>query len=194
MHSSPKYISAFYKLTMLRNIIFFNSLLFLFTSCKKDRLSKDDELSIQRTPYTGNQLRIDGYYFEKSNNSYFSLYCFYRNGGLLAAGGVFSSTQEMVEYLNKELINSQKYKEYKSNWGVFNIEGNQIKFERWYPSSGGGLPAYVRAGEILNDTTFVIKESYRMQKGKKIEVKERDETYHFKQFSPKPDSTNSFIK
>jgi hypothetical protein len=51
----------------------------------------------------------------------------------------------------------------------------------------------VRAGQILNDTTFVIAESYRMNEGKKTEVKERNETYHFKQFNPKPDSTNRFI-
>ena len=33
-----------------------------------------------------------------------------------------------------------------------------------------------------------------MKKGKKTEVKARNETYHFKQFSPQPDSTNNFIK
>jgi len=52
----------------------------------------------------------------------------------------------------------------------------------------------VREGDIINDTTFVISVSYRMKKGKKTEVKARNETYHFKQFSPQPDSTNNFIK
>ncbi|MDD2412119.1 MAG: DUF1016 N-terminal domain-containing protein [Bacteroidales bacterium] len=33
-----------------------------------------------------------------------------------------------------------------------------------------------------------------IEKGKKTEVKDKNETYHFRQFSPKPDSTNSFIK
>ena len=49
--------------------------------------------------------------------------------------------------------------------GVFIINGQSIKFEKWYPSSGGGLPAYVREGDIINDTTFVISVSYRMKKG-----------------------------
>ena len=162
-------------------------------SCIKDEF-KDDELSIQRTNYTGNQLRIDGYYYEMLNNSYFSSYCFYENGTLIAPGGVFATISEMDNYIIKEFISSQNYKNYKSNWGVFKIENSNIKFEKWYPSSGGGLPAYVREGNIINDTTFVISVSYRMKKGKKTEVKARNETYHFKQFSPKPDSTNNFIK
>ncbi|MBW7845753.1 MAG: hypothetical protein H3C45_08955, partial [Bacteroidia bacterium] len=90
-------------------------------------------------------------------------------------------------------INSDSYKKYKSNWGVFKIEGNFIQFERWYPSDPP-LKAYVRAGTIINDTTFLITESYRMQDGKKTEVKTRNETYYFKQFSPKPDSTNTFVQ
>jgi len=163
------------------------------SNCNKDKIWKDDELSIDRKEYTGNILRVDGYYYDTFNSSYLSLYCFYRNGILLAAGGVFSSIQEMDDYINKEFINSQKYKEYKSNWGVFKTEGNSIQFERWYPSEPL-LKAYIRAGHILNDTTFVITESYRMKKGKKTEVDSESETYHFRQFSPKPDSTNSFIK
>jgi hypothetical protein len=40
----------------------------------------------------------------------------------------------------------------------------------------------------------MFTESYRMKNGKKTEVKVMNETYHFKQHSPKPDSTNTFIK
>jgi hypothetical protein len=82
----------------------------------------------------------------------------------------------------------------KFNWGVFQVNGANIKFERWYPSSGGPLKAYISSGEILNDTTFLITESYRMQKGNKTELKDRNETYYFREFSPKSDSTNKFIK
>ena len=61
----------------------------------------------------------------------------------------------------------------------------------WYSPSGGGTPAYVREGKILNDTTFHITTSYRSNGS---ERHEKDEVYHFRQFYPKPDSTNNFIK
>jgi hypothetical protein len=81
----------------------------------------------------------------------------------------------------------------KYNYGRFLIENDNIKFERWYPGSPP-LPAYIRSGTILNDTTFVITEIYRMKNGNKTEVETgRNEIYHFKQFSPKPDSTNRYV-
>ena len=67
-------------------------------------------------------------------------------------------------------------------YGLFQIEVSIIKIEKWVPSSGGPTKAYLREGEILNDTTF-----YLMHREKK-------EIYHFKQYSPKPDSTNKYIK
>ena len=78
-------------------------------------------------------------------------------------------------------------------WGVFNIKNNQILYERWCPSEPP-YRTYVREGNIINDTTFVITKLYRMVNGKKTEESELNEVYHFKQFSPKPDSTNKFIK
>lgn len=165
----------------------------LFGKCSKEKIWKDDELSIQRTNYSGSQLRIDGFYYLQKDNNYYDCYCFYGNGVVIAAGGLRKSVAELSQYLEKEFINSDSYKKYKSNWGVFKIEGNSIQFERWYPSDPP-LKAYVKAGEIINDSTFVIKEIYRMQGGQKTEVESRNEVYHFKAFSPKPDSTNSFVK
>ncbi|MFH1005243.1 MAG: hypothetical protein V1781_07100 [Bacteroidota bacterium] len=162
-------------------------------NCKKDNPLKDDDLSIKRTNYTGSQLGIDGYYYQKVDATYFSIYFFYRNGIVLSAGGSFSNESEMNNYIVNEFINNKSYQNSKYDWGVFQIENNTILFEHWYPSEYP-YKAYVRAGSILNDTTFLINESYRMQDGKKTEVKTRNETYHFKQFSTKPDSTNNFVK
>ena len=64
-------------------------------------------------------------------------------------------------------------------------------FEKWYPNSPGQPKVYIREGKILNDTTFHITASYRPDGS---ERREKDEIYHFKQFSPKPDSTNNFVK
>jgi hypothetical protein len=160
-------------------------LILTINNCSKIAFWKDDELSISKTPYTGNQLRIDGYYFQLTPNiEWTETFFFYRNGIVLKS------------YINNDTGLFETVISFsKLRYGVFEISNENIKFEKWYPSSPGeGFPAYVRSGHILNDTTFVITESYRMKKGKKTEVDSENETYHFRQFSPKPDSTNSFIK
>lgn len=179
------------KLSKMRLFLF--ALLALTGSCKKDIMRGDDELSIQKMSYTGNQLRTDGYYYQKANASFFSIYFFYNNGIILSAGGVFSNETELEDYIDREFLRNQSYKNSKITWGVFGIDGNIIKFERWYPSQPP-LKAFVREGEILNDTTFVIAESYRVVDGQRTAVTQRNEVYHFKEFNPKPDSTNSFVQ
>ena len=162
----------------------------LTINCKKDK--KDDILSISRTPYTGTELRINGYYYSTWEDMIYIMF-FYRNGIHLNGGGFPKS--ELVDY-ETEYKNGTFYnhvKEWKYMWGVFKIEGNKIFFERWY-SSEPPLKAFVCDGNIINDTTFNITESYRMQNGEKTMVSTINEIYYFKQFSPKPDSTNSFVQ
>ena len=176
------------------NLIMIAVSLVMFGNCKKgDSLLNHDELSIPRQNYSGNELRVDGYYYTEANGSLFSPSFFYRNGVFLDAGGSFKDYFEMDSYIVKEFISSTKYKSYRVLWGVFLIEGNSVKFEHWYPSSGGPMKAYVREGLILNDTTFHITKSYRNQNGEKTEVDTENEIYYFRAFSPKPDSTNGFI-
>ncbi len=81
---------------------------------------------------------------------------------------------------------------YKYDWGVFQIDGTQIKYEKWVASEGP-FSAFTYEGVILNDTTFVINKGYRMMDIDKKAPTEVNWEYHFKEFSPKPDSTNRFI-
>lgn len=71
------------------------------------------------------------------------------------------------------------------------MENSVIKIEQWYPGVGGPHPVRIKTGTVLNDTTFRLTESTN-QKGR--DRKTIDQTYHFRQFGPKPDSTNRFIK
>ncbi len=165
------------------------SVLVISSKCKKDKL--DDKLSLSKIFYVGNGLRTDGYFFQQKDGYYYTLYCFYKNGIILYLGGGYSQN-DIVE-LEAKIRDGRFYnfaKNTKDYWGVFQIIGYRIQFERWYPSSGGSLPAYIRTGLILNDTTFYISLSTRSNGS---EASNEKETYHFKKFSPKPDSTNSFI-
>ena len=163
----------------------------LFTQCE---IFKDDDFRLlPLTPYIGNQLRIDGYYYRVADGSNFkegsiySTFLFYENGITLNSGGVENNLEAMDEYIKR--CTDYHFQKSKIGWGVFVIEDNTIKIEYWYP--GPPHHFYMREGVILNDTTFHITKSYRSN-GKEQKIK--DEIYHFRQFSPKPDSTNVFIK
>lgn len=179
----------------LSSLLLFVLLSALFLSCQKIRI-KDDEFHLERRDYTGNELRMDGYFYTNFNNNaevYGSPIFFYRNGVLVNLGAFKMNEQETWEgTINSDEISLAK--ETKDRWGIFLIEGNTIKIEKWYNSEAIFLPAYVSEGVILNDTTFKITSSYRLtNRGRKKELEVENKTYYFKQFSPKPDSTNSYI-
>ena len=153
-----------------------------------------DVLSIPLTPFTGNQLRIDGYYYQigYDGKTIVGAYFFYRNGMLVFSSGSGSSLEEMDEYIRRHFMDSNR-RQHRWQYGVFLVEGDNIKFERWQPGvrAGGVLQAVVRTGTILNDTTFHITKSFRSDG---TQVTERDEMFHFRAFYPKPDSTNVFVR
>jgi hypothetical protein len=149
----------------------------------------DDNLTLKRVDYKGNELRIDGYYycyFEKTDITV--IYFLFRNGIIRNTGGYSrynedNREQEMVSYYGKST---------KTDWGVFVIDGNKIQYEKWIEApSGVRASINRRSGYIENDTTFHITESYYSGTG---ETKQVDEVWHFKQFDNKPDSTNVYIK
>jgi hypothetical protein len=167
-------------------------MIFSASSCKKV-LMKDEELTIVKSPYEGNQLRLDGYYYSVNEftNDIGSSYFFYKDGTILHGGGwPYDDGFEGLESIFNSVNWQKEIRNNRLNWGLFIVDENEISFERWYPSSGGAAPVYLLTGEIINDSTFVITKSIRSKTG---EEKERNETYHFKPFSPKPDSTNNFI-
>lgn len=157
-----------------------------FFSCIGDKYT-DDKFVLNRTKYTGNQLKTDGYYYsDVEGEDYYNLYVFYCNGVVLLPG-VSSNTDEYISGFANGF--NKKIKDF---WGLFLIENNIIQIEYYRPKMIEGMPAYLETGEILNDTTFVITEVKRSKDDS--ERRTINETYHFKQFSNKPDSTNNFIK
>jgi hypothetical protein len=156
------------------------------------KIFPDEKLSMQRKDYNGNELRIDGYYFREDNTSYsVGIYFLYNNGIILYGG--FPLISEIGEYEQKYANGdwALSRKKDKASWGIFRIDGKIIKIEKWEPSTGIGLPVYIKEGSILNDTTFHITTGYSPNGSNRREL---NEIYHFKQFDNKPDSTNVYIK
>lgn len=177
---------------LVMNLILITILVSLF-SCCKSLIPPDDELTLTRQDYNGSELRIDGFFHHLNytkDEGYYDIYFLYSNGVILYIGTI---SQSKVKNIDKYISSTeQNYKTGKTGLGIFIIQDSLIKFERWHPTSAfEPTPTYIREGKILNDTTFHITKIYRSKGTELIEV---DEVYHFKQFSPKPDSTNIFIK
>lgn len=163
-------------------------LLSLFINCSWMN-NESDKLTLERIPYNGNELKLFGYYHMLDNDGLMTVYFLYQNGMILHADDFSPSKLSEKEEVYRNGQYYQWVKDDYTSWGVFHIDNNTIKFERWYPGDVS-WKTFIRTGEIVNDTTFHITES---QRSDGTEVREKDETYHFRAFSPKPDSVCTFI-
>ena len=115
---------------------------------------------------------------------------YYQNGVVIDGGAVKSLWQ-----LEDDIISGKFYESRKENiesWGVFMVDGFNIIRESIEAVGWTHRISFLYYGEILNDTTiqfYTKKETYSNAKEQKYE-----RLYYFKEFSPKPDSTNVFIR
>lgn len=142
-------------------------------------------------------MRLDGYYYHNffdwaDGRPRSNIIFLYKNGVVLNCHNLSSHDfEDMDEYVRREYGGQYDKSNNRLNWGIVVVDESIIKVEQWYPSSGGPMPVRIRSGVVLDDTTFKFTESTN-QKGKDRET--LDQTYHFRQFSPKPDSTNNFVR
>ncbi len=157
------------------------------SSCDKER--NDDKLSLPRQNYYGNELKIDGFYYMYSSDyKLMQIKFLYSNGIEYVLGSGFSSIEEI-----EKILDEGRYKKNsKVSWGIFIISNNEIQSEHWGEplGLGSGLRTKLDYGLILNDTTYVV---YKMTTSDGRE-KVKNDTFHFYQYSPKPDSINPYIK
>jgi len=155
-------------------------------SCEK--WLKDEDLTMARMPYCGQEIRIDGYYYYLYNGRVLDTYFFYRNGVIISAHGASGShpLDELdVEFHSDSFVHSL----HKYDYGVFQIINDSIVWEVWELIQG---PKSVLrfSGKILSDTSFVINQMELPHSG---QVYPRHEVSYFHEFFPKPDSTNIYI-
>lgn len=159
-----------------------------FSSCSK--WHDDEKLTLPKQPYLGNELRTDGYYYQTGEKAIIVAFL-YKDGTMILAGSIPAQEIQQREEMFKSGEFYEHIKNNKTCWCVYRIEDRNIKTNYWV--SPRPFRCYFQEGAILNDTTFVIQRYYKMENGEKIEETETNRTYHFRQFSPKPDSTNMFI-
>jgi hypothetical protein len=164
-------------------------MLLFCTSCKKEL----HELSMSKTPYTGNELRIDGYYYSNLTSADdIAIAVFYRDGVCI---NVYTRVegQDTISYIENEILLNESiistFMSTPTNIGVFHINTESIEFETW--EAGRDIITFSNYGEILNDTTFLITKQVNNDSGKSETL---NLIYRFREFSPKPDSTNNYVK
>lgn len=172
------------KLNILIGVISFIMLL----GCSS--LLEFPDLTLRKKDYTGNQLKTNGFYYTtyesydyklKKKKLFYNIYFLYKNGVILNGKGQPS--------LDNIKVHNSVYS-YQISWGIFQIDGNRIRYEKWIPT----LSSAIYEGVILNDTTFTITEAYNLKLGNKVNISKMNDIYHFQAHSPKPDSTNNYIK
>jgi hypothetical protein len=159
-----------------------------FVSCQMF-FGEDDKLTLRRKPYDGSALKLDGYYYQSyQDGNMVDIYFLSRNGVIINAGAFEANKLDLYERKFSDTAFVNKLRNVKFNWGVFQIDGDSMKFEKWYPSERP-YRTKIKEGIILNDSTFLITK-VRNQKG---EMALKNEAYHFKRFTPKIDSISKFI-
>ena len=162
----------------------------VLTACEQ----KLHDLTMSRMPYVGNELRTDGYYYStipEYSDPTIGVIVLYRNGVCMEMllSGVSGADNKNIEkkLLNKDLM--ARFFNRPDGIGVFRINNNRFEMETWRKIWDTITFSYW--GEILNNTTLLIKEMRDNDSGKTFVEKRY---YHFKPFAHKPDSTNNFIK
>jgi hypothetical protein len=164
-------------------------LLFIIVICSCNSKEKDELLTIPFKPYTGNDLKLNGYYYYTDTQNQVPLtrvYFLYQSGVVIYAGSFQSKNLNEIE---KQFATNDNYKQSKVWWGVFNINPPAIVVEQWNGGSGGKNLVIKQSAKIINDSTFIV-DLINWQDGRQFNA---NQTFHFQPFSPKPDSTNSFI-
>jgi hypothetical protein len=177
-------------------IVICSTLLYSCESLIETLFGKNEELTFVRTNYEGNQLRTDGYYYNwlgkpHNNESRVEIIFLYRNGILLKGGNPYFRELEIFEVDYKSGQFNKSANKYRSFWGLFTIDSTTIQYEMLH---GGPFRAMIDSGKIINDTTFVILKRKSSYGTYGIKEKALQDTFRLKPFSPKPDSTNIYIK
>lgn len=173
----------------------------IFFSCAKVGFREDWDLQLNNIEQ--GKLKLYGYYYRGDTNLIIAPIFIYNNGLICQIKNEFERNNNLnafavfEEFLNKN-VDIENYFNDEPNWGIIEINSSKItwQYRRYDFNYGTYRHADVLEGEILNDTTFVLKEKYRLKRGRKkdIEKLKTPLIYKFRYFSVKPDSINPFVK
>jgi hypothetical protein len=173
----------------MKTITFYSCIVLSIISfgCRKIIYGEDEKFSIQKTDNLSGKLKLNGYYYSETvinGKTYRAIYILYQNGQLIVPASFPDKNLADIDTYLASIDFRSIIEKSKTVHGLYVIENNNIILENW--TSGNGK-ANVRkgCGTITNDTSFVLS---------KIGTIEGNFVYNFRAYTPKPDSTNKFIK
>jgi hypothetical protein len=128
--------------------------------------------------------------FYRTLNEGITSFVLYRNGVYLYnsvsnCDTLKCHTDHIAKYSKRQTKGN--YYDEKGDWGIYKQTSKKIIIERYWPIGFGSYGIQSMEGNILDSETIEITEF----NGKNLK---ETWTYHFHPYSPKPDSTNQFIK
>ena len=162
----------------------------MLTSCSFFK-GEDKVLSLKRVVNQSSKMRLDGFYYHHLDtiSTNVSIYIFYQDGRIMHPGAFKLEEFDTLDSFLLKTANAGMWRDIKWAWGLFNLENDTLKIERWYFSTGEYITG-MQKGVVLNDTTFhmyTFRNSYGIEE-------QLDDTFHFYPMKVKPDSINDFIK
>jgi hypothetical protein len=166
----------------MKQLLYF---LLMLTTMSCNKLFENEEFTFKRNNYSDLSFKTNGYYV--SNNLKYpglitdtTIVFFYMNGVVL-----FATPESLFK---EDKMNNIKKIYY--SWGIYQIKNDSIFIEYKFNSGQFYMSVYKFSGIVKNDSvlniTSVFSNSYGTNNFKS--------NLNFKDFSPKPDSTNVFIK
>ena len=155
--------------------------LFLVLVCSCRRTLPDEEFTMERTPYTGKEIRLDGCYISNPDERHkYCEYDFFYSNGVFFGFGDFLNISNITQFTE---IDSKRQK--KGYWGIYQVKNNSIILQTWTMRDvDTQFIVQNRSYKIINDSLLFCDI-----------LNDGDINYfHFQKFTPKPDSTNVFIK
>lgn len=176
----------------MKNEILLFLCLLLLNGCKL--IGEGDELSLERMPFEGSELKLNGYFIEEFNQDSLRQVLFLFKNGVVFNAGWFRHPD--IDDIQEQLVrgNPEKTQEVKHEWGIFLVNSDSIIIETWDSMNYGIKYAFKSKGQILNDSTFLLLSSIRSRDEGKEDPTPQYQKFHFKKFLFKPDSLTSFIR
>ena len=170
------------------------ALLSTLSSCRRLGLCKDQTLPVAKQPYSGTKLRLGGFYYGDPGTDYtgitrYNVIVPYANGVVSFLGA--TKFNDLESYV-LSLADGVALRRSKSSWGAFQIQDTAISIGGWNPTPCG-YSSVLYTGRILNDTTFVLIKAETRSGNTQGNI-ETSDTYNFRQYATKPDSTNDYVK
>ena len=166
-------------------------LIIFFSSC-----GVTSKMETERVDFKTDKFEISGFYYTKPdliNGSQSKCFVFYKNGVYFGDFSFNNGPDGIKEFLlDMKRVNMAKALAY--SWGVFQVNGDSVKFEKWVSSDAfGGYPTVKYTGKVLNNKSILINTPviYSMIKKPKEFI---TDTLYYYPFDMIPDNSNKFIK